>query len=208
VDNRRVPTDRDIRELTDGMRPPVAEHRAAMRASLVLSRAAILAGTAALAFGLAGCGGSSTTTVTVTVTTAPTSTGQSAEANAAVIELQQVMTDLGYYDGPIDGVYGAATTEAVKTMQKDLGVTDDGIYGPATHDALKGKGKSIVMELQTGLTTYGYYDGPIDGDYGQATQEAIKKLQTDLGVTVDGQLGPETAQAFAKAVADGTVKPK
>ena len=41
-------------------------------------------------------------------------------------ELQQVMTDLGYYDGPIDGVYGDATTEAVKKMQTDLGVTADG----------------------------------------------------------------------------------
>jgi peptidoglycan hydrolase-like protein with peptidoglycan-binding domain len=146
--------------------------------------------------------------VTVTVTTAPTTTGQSAEATAAVIELQQVMTDLGYYSGPIDGVYGDATTEGVKKMQTDLGVTADGIYGPSTHEALKGKGKSIVMELQTGLHTYGYYDGPIDGDYGQSTQDAVKKLQTDLGVTADGKFGPETAQAFQKAVADGTIKPK
>jgi peptidoglycan hydrolase-like protein with peptidoglycan-binding domain len=208
VDNRRVSADRDIRELTDGTRRPVAEHRRSVRVRVLLSRAAILAALGALAFALAGCGGSNTTTVTVTVTTPPTTTGQSAEATAAVIELQQVMTDLGYYSGPIDGVYGDATTEGVKKMQTDLGVTADGIYGPSTHEALKGKGKSIVMELQTGLHTYGYYDGPIDGDYGQATQDAVKKLQTDLGVTADGKFGPETAQAFQKAVADGTIKPK
>jgi len=161
-----------------------------------------------LGLALAGCGGSDTSTVTVTVTSTPTTTEPSAETTAAVTELQQVMTDLGYYDGPIDGVYGDATTEGVKKMQTDLGVTADGIYGPTTHDALKGKGKSIVMELQTGLQTYGYYDGEIDGDYGQATQDAVKKLQTDLGVTADGKFGSETADAFEKAVADGTLTPK
>ena len=171
-------------------------------------RLLLLALAVGLGLALAGCGGSETTTVTVTVTSTPTTTEPSAETTAAVTELQQVMTDLGYYDGPIDGVYGDATTEGVKKMQTDLGVTADGVYGPTTHDALKGKGKSIVMELQTELQTYGYYDGEIDGDYGQATQDAVKKLQTDLGVTADGKFGSETADAFEKAVADGTLTPK
>ena len=108
-------------------------------------------------------------TVTESVTTTSTTTAPSPATTAIVIELQQVMTDLGYYTGPIDGVYGEGTTDAVKTMQTDLGVTADGIYGAETHNALKGKGASIVTSLQNALTTYGYYDGPIDGDYGEAT---------------------------------------
>jgi peptidoglycan hydrolase-like protein with peptidoglycan-binding domain len=40
------------------------------------------------------------------------------------------MTDLGYYDGPVDGVYGDATTAGVEKMQEDLGVAADGICGP------------------------------------------------------------------------------
>jgi peptidoglycan hydrolase-like protein with peptidoglycan-binding domain len=158
---------------------------------------------------LAGCGGSSTTTVTVT-TTAPTTTTTSepqTPTGPAVAELQRVMTHLGYYTGTIDGIYGPATTEGVKNMQKALGVTVDGIYGPETNTALKNKGHYVVTEIQTALAEYGYYTGPIDGTYGPATTEAVKKLQTDLGLTADGRFGPETAKAFNEAVANGTLKP-
>ena len=177
---------------------------AGMRRSLPFPGITLVVCGLALAFAAAGCGGSSSTTVTVTTTA--TTTAPSPVTTAVVIELQQVMTNLGYYTAPIDGVYGSATTDAVKKMQTDLGVTSDGIYGPETHNALKGKGNSIVASLQTALTTYGYYTGPIDGHYGQATQDAVKKLQTDLGVTPDGKFGPETAKAFDQAVADGTIK--
>jgi peptidoglycan hydrolase-like protein with peptidoglycan-binding domain len=175
--------------------------------SRLIRAAAVCTCGLALAVVPAGCGGSSTTTVTVTTTTTATTTAASPVTTAIVIELQQVMTDLGYYSGPIDGTYGQATTDAVKKMQSDLGVTSDGIYGPETHNALKGKGASIVASLQAALTTYGYYDGPINGLYDADTKAAVEKLQTDLGVTVDGKFGPETAQAFDKAVTDGTIKP-
>lgn len=177
-----------------------------MRARILLLPLALVLGLA-----LAGCGGdneTTTVTVTTTATESVTTTAPSPAATAAVVQLQSVMTDLGYYDGPIDGVYGEATTEGVKAMQEDLGVTADGIYGQETHDALKGKGASIVASVQTTLQTYGYYDGPIDGDYGDATIEAVKALQTDLEVTVDGKIGPETIDAFNAAVADGTITPK
>lgn len=141
-------------------------------------------------------------TVTVAAsTTSPTPTGP------AVAELQRVMARLGYYSDPIDGVYGDATTAGVKAMQQELGVTPDGIYGPETHAALKGKGKYIAVEIQTALAEYGYYTGAIDGTYGVETTAAVKKLQTDLGVTADGRFGPETAAAFNEAVASGKLKP-
>jgi peptidoglycan hydrolase-like protein with peptidoglycan-binding domain len=169
-----------------------------------------LAAAAVLAVGvLAACGsGGSTTTVTVTVTS-PTSTtsAPSTPTGPAIAELQRVMTKLGYYTGPIDGIYGPATTDGVKKMQTALGVTSDGIYGPETHAALHGKGHYIVVEIQTALAEYGYYHGTIDGVYGQATTEAVKKLQTDLGVTADGRFGPQTASAFNEAVASGKLKP-
>jgi len=171
----------------------------------LIGGAGLVVGLVAVVVGLAGCANSKVTTVTVTTTATTTTTTPTPVTTAVVVELQQVMTDLGYYSGPIDGVYGPATTDAVKTMQTDLGVTADGVYGPETHNALKGKGASIVASLQEALATYGYYTGAIDGDYGEATTAAVKQLQTDLGVTVDGKFGPETAQAFDEAVANGTI---
>ena len=141
----------------------------------------------------------STSTTTAEQPTTPT--------GPAVADLQYVMTRLGFYSGPIDGVYSAETTAAVTEMQKALGVTADGVYGPETDAALKGKARDVVVQIQTVLTQYGFYTGPIDGNYGTDTQAAIKKLQTDLGVTADGRLGAETVDAFNKAVADGTLKP-
>ena len=142
--------------------------------------------------------GGSTTTTTAEQPTTPT--------GPAVADLQYVMTRLGFYSGPIDGVYSAETTAAVTEMQKALGVTADGVYGPETDAALKGKARDVIVQIQTVLTQYGFYTGPIDGNYGTDTQAAIKKLQTDLGVTADGRLGAETVDAFNKAVADGTLK--
>jgi peptidoglycan hydrolase-like protein with peptidoglycan-binding domain len=158
--------------------------------------------------GFTGCGGDDeSTTVTETTTVTDTSASET-PAGPAVAELQQVMTTLGYYSGPIDGIYGDETTAAVEAMQEDLGVPVDGIYGPETHDALGDEAAaSIVSQVQTVLAEYGYYDGEIDGVYGSETEAAVMELQEDLGVTVDGRLGPETVNAFNEAVANGTISP-
>jgi peptidoglycan hydrolase-like protein with peptidoglycan-binding domain len=155
---------------------------------------------------LAGCGGDDDSATTVTVTTSAAES-QAPPTGPAVAELQQVMTTLGFYSGPIDGVYGDETSAAVEAMQEALGVTPDGIYGPETHAALEDKATSITAEIQTVLAEYGYYTGTIDGVYGPETEAAVQQLQTDLGVTADGRFGPETAAAFNEAVASGELKP-
>ena len=160
---------------------------------------------------LAGCGDDEEESTSTTAGTTSESDGSTSEPDAAttaaIIRLQEVMTDLGYYSGPVDGVYGTETTAGVKAMQEDLGVTADGIYGEETHNALGDEAASIVREIQTALTTYGYYTGEIDGAYGPATTAAVEALQEDLGVTVDGRVGPDTVAAFDEAVASGEIEP-
>ena len=173
----------------------------------MLRRVLPFAALVALLAVLAGCGDSSSTTTTVTVTASATAPSTQTPTGPAVAELQRVMKRLGHYSGPIDGIYGPATESGVKAMQTALGVTSDGIYGPETHNALRNKGRYVVTEIQTALAEYGYYTGPIDGSYGPATQAAVTKLQTDLGVTADGRFGPETGTAFNEAVSSGKLKP-
>ena len=44
-------------------------------------------------------------------------------------EAQQLLTDLGYDPGPVDGDYGRRTADAVKAFQRDAGITQDGWIG-------------------------------------------------------------------------------
>ncbi|MDE6586301.1 MAG: spore cortex-lytic enzyme [Clostridia bacterium] len=53
-----------------------------------------------------------------------------------VKELQRRLKQWGYYDGAVDGVYGAKTVEAVKRFQKKNGLTADGVAGKSTFAAL------------------------------------------------------------------------
>jgi peptidoglycan hydrolase-like protein with peptidoglycan-binding domain len=53
-----------------------------------------------------------------------------------------------------------------------------------------------VAVLQQVMTRLGYYDGAIDGVYGDETTAAVKEMQTELGVTADGIYGPETQAAL------------
>lgn len=53
-----------------------------------------------------------------------------------VKEVQRRLKQWGYYNGAIDGIYGAQTVEAVKAFQRKNGLTPDGIAGKATFAAL------------------------------------------------------------------------
>jgi peptidoglycan hydrolase-like protein with peptidoglycan-binding domain len=57
-----------------------------------------------------------------------------------------------------------------------------------------------VEALQKDLKTLGYYNGPINGEYDEATQEAVKQLQTDNGLPADGRLTPQTIAAIQNAL--------
>jgi len=49
-----------------------------------------------------------------------------------VRDIQQALADAGYDPGPIDGIRGRKTIEAIKAFQEANGLTPDGIVGPLT----------------------------------------------------------------------------
>jgi peptidoglycan hydrolase-like protein with peptidoglycan-binding domain len=49
-----------------------------------------------------------------------------------VVFLQALLTQLNFYTGRLDGVYGPATIAAVKAFQASVGITADGVVGPVT----------------------------------------------------------------------------
>lgn len=53
-----------------------------------------------------------------------------------VYEIQQKLKQWGYYDGPIDGYYGASTFDAVKKFQARNGLAADGTVGNQTAAAM------------------------------------------------------------------------
>ncbi|PPT08122.1 Peptidoglycan-binding domain 1 [Geitlerinema sp. FC II] len=57
---------------------------------------------------------------------------------SAVVELQILLQDLGFYRGDIDGVFGSGTADAVEAMQAAYGLDIDGVVGSATWGALLG----------------------------------------------------------------------
>lgn len=61
---------------------------------------------------------------------------------------------------------------------------------------------SDVKELQTALVQLGYSCGSYgcDGEFGDATQQAVRRFQQDSGCDVDGEVGPETLAALEEAL--------
>lgn len=56
-----------------------------------------------------------------------------------------------------------------------------------------------VLQLQLALLELGLYAGTVDGIYGAATVEAVRSLQQQQGLVVDGSVGEQTWLALATA---------
>jgi peptidoglycan hydrolase-like protein with peptidoglycan-binding domain len=64
-----------------------------------------------------------------------------------------------------------------------------------------GANGDAVVYLQTKLTDLGYAPGPVDGDFRNKTQTAVKAFQNDQGLVADGVVGPLTWAAIEGAAA-------
>ena len=77
---------------------------------------------------------------------------------------------------------------------------------PVATDALSrfGSQGEEVFKIQQRLLSWGYYSGEVDGVYGSATQNAVKKFQQKNGLTADGVAGPATLSALGLPTGENT----
>lgn len=63
----------------------------------------------------------------------------------------------------------------------------------------KGSSGEAVRTIQQKLKRWGYYDGAVDGIYGNDTAAAVKNFQKKNGLTADGVCGRATQKALGMA---------
>ncbi len=136
-----------------------------------------------------------------------------------VKQLQQALIDAGVtVRGGADGIFGPATTNALKDFQKSQGLDANGQVdaataaalanpkaaatpGPTTPDAggyaAYGEKGVRVTTLQTALVAAGItLRGGVDGDFGAATSAAVIEFQRREGLSVTGKVNDATATAL------------
>jgi peptidoglycan hydrolase-like protein with peptidoglycan-binding domain len=144
-------------------------------------------------------------------------------------EYQNDLDTVGCWAGPVDGVLGPRTEAALREFQEAEGLEVTGLFGGQSQGALIAAAQAgdtvcgddsgeaaetatpvdeaAVHELevwQHDLNVVGCWAGPEDGTLGPQTVAAIRNFQTSAGLTVDGQLGPQTEDPLAAAAAAGT----
>ncbi len=148
-------------------------------------------------------------TVTNVTELRPGSNGES------VTKLQNRLTQLGFYKGPVTGYYGKLTETAVKDYQLSRELPANGIADSRTLSALRGNSSGIavattiitplkrgsrgtrVNSLQNRLISLGYYEGLKDGVFGPATEAALKRYQRDKGLFPNGIADARTFSSLA-----------
>ena len=118
------------------------------------------------------------------------------EHHPIVAKLQQRLMDLGFMDNdePTD-FYGEVTQSAVKIYQRQNKLAQDGIIGPETLEAIlspdakyyaaqMGDVGDDIKRIQDRLYQMGYlaYGNQVTGNFGEATEAAVKKMQSVNGL--------------------------
>ena len=128
--------------------------------------------------------------------------------------LQQQLTQVGVYSGPITNTFGPLTQAAVTSFQENNGLSADGVVGEKTQALLTSKisenttspststsndnnlSTQQIGNYQKQLFTLGYYQGTVDGVIGTGTVNALKQFQAEKNLQVTGTFDSATMEAL------------
>lgn len=146
--------------------------------------------------------------------------------NRRIMEIQQVLRQLGHYFGTMDGRMSKDVRDAVKKFQASRGLPPTGIVDRSTFNGLihsaivrdrpvpKTVSKASktdyqnsydVRTIQSLLREAGFYKGKIDGKMGPRTVQAIKQFQRSRNIKDSGVINANTIQAFQRFRKEGGI---
>lgn len=105
---------------------------------------------------------------------------------------QRQLYFLGYYDGKIDGAWGAKSKSATMEFQADFGLEVDGDFGAIT----EAKTITVIKSIQAVV------GAEVDGIAGDNTTTATKAWQKKNNLTADGIAGPKTRERIGIKTVD------
>ncbi|NMO55678.1 peptidoglycan-binding protein [Actinoplanes sp. TBRC 11911] len=127
------------------------------------------------------------------------------DKNHPVKTVQDLLNAQGF-TVDVDGEFGPQTQQAVRDFQTTRSLSVDGIVGPATWPALviqvrQGDEGDAVRGVQEELDFRDPKGPKVDGEFGPATDAAVRAFQQSIGakvsvVKVDGIVGVITWQAL------------
>ncbi|MDP9699616.1 cell wall hydrolase [Paenibacillus polysaccharolyticus] len=125
----------DLRTSADDMKPITVSrkvtHRRGRKTNKRAGRVSMLLGACAMTLGL--------------TVAAPSAGAQKLEQGIRsehVVQLQEQLSELGYFDAGVTGYYGSITQSAVRDFQQAQGLSADGVAGPVTLNRLNQKVKA------------------------------------------------------------------
>lgn len=132
--------------------------------------------------------------------------------------VQRELLSAGYYKGPVDGVNGRKTRQAVAAYQQAMGLATDGqptsdlaehirftrevseasLFTGTVAAAPDAEQRAAIRRVQTGLADLAYSPGEINGELTSATRDAILAFQRDHKLPETGEVSEELIAELAK----------
>jgi peptidoglycan hydrolase-like protein with peptidoglycan-binding domain len=135
--------------------------------------------------------------------------------------VQQGLNRLGFNAGSADGVSGSRTVKAIRTFERESGLSESGKITHALYALIEEQQATLApppkfitpatdsertSRIQAGLSKLGFDPGPVDGVAGKKTIEAAKRFQTRAKVERTGKLDDNLLRKLegpAAALIDG-----
>src|SRR3989339_841157 len=139
-----------------------------------------------------------------------TTTLKNGSKGEAVKELQRFLNDKLNLGLEIDGVLGSKTIAVIKKWQKENGLVPDGLIGSKTKALMNNNIITTSPTTSTSSNSYNFGTSTLkNGSKGETVKELQRFLndKLNLGLEIDGVLGPKTISVIKKWQKDNGLTP-